>query len=1125
MKKIWLIMLSVILAAGLSFTGCETELTGFVEVIFNAGDGEFSGGLGIRKVVIDNGGTVTPPDDPELFEHDFLGWASDPSAFTVTLSPNTTHTSRTTYYAVYEQNVFDVTNSWTFGNPHRYIEPGVSTWDFSNQIMQALGDADGGSRVRLYFTSAVNPASWSIGSIGTATDKYENDLIGLRVRDNNMGLTYFIELEVNWVIDTLTIAENASVFTSGSNLIRLELLEPKPGKERLDTPRPGAPALPVAPITDPPVGGGELLDTINIHYGFFGDRTLGKGDIEGAELQKIKDAVADLDLEDERIMLRVYVRNNLNLNRSSWGIGMIGDTVGFTGAGANGDKVNNLNHASVLSLLALNKPLSINIYNNHVITKIELWKVPYVALNVTLVNSVSGDTIIGDIDVNGRNAEVVVLADKSGYTMSSTGGGAGNRGKYAWFALDFGEKRLSNFKEIKFTYQLRNDPPNNTRRFGLLAQSFPYEGNLDTHQTRPTDSGVGYLAAYQVTEAIAASTSGSTFTPVEMTLKILPQYAGTLDADALLYLCLYEHTSAGGSFIISNIRFIERVPGECDVCGPPTVPCDCNEVLAAAKTAIEDATHVTSTASLPYTAANASTAVSNLINGLSLDQVTAVVQGGAFTAPTEDVPGTFAFTVVLSRGNGTPVTTASRVLTINAEIYVPPTLGPRETLIFDMQMSVSEYNHAFAFPVSGNINSSNSNLFHSNTGTVAANMSSNPKTLQTAGKGGTGQGLRMSVSAIAAKADHHYRLEYGGTFPVSSNAGETPRFRAELSPTTVILPVAEYMNITDRQNPTLGAPVLGQAGGSFIVSYTLTPAQMTQFASTTISFGNTNDANLQILFTTLRIIEIEPPSADEQITETVAALEAHNWQGITISAVNAAAASTAVVPIINSLRTSASVNAPIAATPAPVFVAALGAVDGYYEFYVNVSMPSGTAQNGKGPFRVTVSNSVVLYNMATDANLTRFNGNSQALDGQWIFTSQTGTATANLVDGTLSFGGPIGGTSQGFRIRPGAFNTTFNVTPAKAGYKYRFEYSATTGNNTSIAQFRHEAGTGNTPPQTVLTAISNTNNGTGFVAVYELTAEQLIQWATANVAYIAAGMTPAPSSFTYTKFVVTEIAP
>ena len=102
-----------------------------------------------------------------------------------------------------------------------------------------------------------------------------------------------------------------------------------------------------------------------------------------------------------------------------------------------------------------------------------------------------------------------------------------------------------------------------------------------------------------------------------------------------------------------------------------------NAAIALAKSAVEKAAFGPAAQSVAKTAAEAQTFIENKLAALALGGVDAVVNAGAFTAAvaeteTEDgANGSFGFTVTLSKGKGTAVTTAAFTLTINYTEYDP----------------------------------------------------------------------------------------------------------------------------------------------------------------------------------------------------------------------------------------------------------------------------------------------------------------------------------------------------------------------------------------------------------------------------------------------------------------------
>ncbi|MCL2766032.1 MAG: InlB B-repeat-containing protein, partial [Treponema sp.] len=692
MKKTWLILFSIIMAAGLVFIGCPDTPPpegGPYEITFNAGEGVFPSGLGFRRLNTDANGKVTPPLDVELEGHIFKEWNTSSIGIGTTLTADTVHNSNTTYYAVWQQDTFDVLEDWDFTDIAPIVPPAlqtINTWEITEDKLQALKDAEYGSVIRLYFDardgSGTHRSNYGIGSIGTPTSMDDQNYVSLRTGPDTE-LVYYVDAEVEWLLDVLGSGDKLVIFIpieNGDMLTKIELMEPK---EPRDVPeRPTAPALPTVFAAEPQ--GGTKIGNINITYGLLGDITVGKGDIAGTDLALINTTIANLEAGNTVIM-RVYVRNMLDeSNRLSWGIGQINESEVLQGANSQGanaqgtdkDRANDLSLNTINDLISRDaEKLNLNPYNQHVITLIELWTAPINTIDVKL-----GDTVVSDIIVNGRSGTIWYLDDNIGYQFS---GAAGHRGKFAWFGIDFGETRLSDYKEVKFTFEVVSSS-DATRRIALLAQSTPFaNSSLTNHQDRPADSGIGYLASFQVTEAMATSIANSA-TPLEVTLKIDPTYAATLDDSGLLYLSLYEHTEATAVIKISNIEFIVLIEGECPVCGPPTEDpdfCTCDIAISAAKTAIEaiEAAEFTTTqvnaSSLTAARAAAMAIVNehrgNVIASIDDEEFTAA-EAGTQGLP-EGIDGSFVFTLNLNRGLGEQQTTAELTMTITATAYEPPT--------------------------------------------------------------------------------------------------------------------------------------------------------------------------------------------------------------------------------------------------------------------------------------------------------------------------------------------------------------------------------------------------------------------------------------------------------------------
>ncbi len=102
---------------------------------------------------------------------------------------------------------------------------------------------------------------------------------------------------------------------------------------------------------------------------------------------------------------------------------------------------------------------------------------------------------------------------------------------------------------------------------------------------------------------------------------------------------------------------------------------DDNADIAAVALAIENATYIVAQAGAADMAA-ANAAVASVIGSLNLNGVTATITDIAFTAAIagtvddgDGTNGSYSFTVNLSKGNGTPITTAPMILTILAAPY------------------------------------------------------------------------------------------------------------------------------------------------------------------------------------------------------------------------------------------------------------------------------------------------------------------------------------------------------------------------------------------------------------------------------------------------------------------------
>lgn len=567
MKKVWLITVSIILVSGLALIGCDNGGNGeTVEITFNAGNGEFSNGLGFRRVEIPKGGTVTPPTDVELKDHKLAGWTTDLEEDGTILTNSTRHNEDTTYYAIWEQDIFNVTGSWDYIGVNPSIaadDINVWMWEITSEAMTAVLAAIDGSVLRLHFDAregrGEDRGGWSIGSIGTATSALDANVIGLWTLPGT-GLVYYVDAEIDWIHDTLDDNKKLTVFVpvnNGDRLTKIELMEPKAARDPGD--RPGVPAPPTDDLKVPPKAGEILVGAIDIVFGYFGDPTVGKGEIAGTAIDQIKALYAELQDKDESAILRFYVRNLLDNNRTSWGIGQINGEQVLSGSDGRENplnvRANDINLSTIMELLGTGSTLDLNPYNEHAIVLIELWRgLPGEGDSISIM---LGDTKVDDIVVIGRSVSVRMFTDGSGYEFVGTGGG--HRHKFAWFTVDFGDYKLSDFTEVTFTFEVVSGMGSSAtsrggRRLALVAQSTEY-GNaaLSAHEL---PSGDGYLAVGQVTHPMDGI-DPDYGEPLEITLEIDPDSIGDLDDHNILHLIIYEHTDPTSFIRISNIRFIE----------------------------------------------------------------------------------------------------------------------------------------------------------------------------------------------------------------------------------------------------------------------------------------------------------------------------------------------------------------------------------------------------------------------------------------------------------------------------------------------------------------------------------------------------------------------------------------
>ena len=996
MKKIWLIMISIIMAAGLVFLGCGDDPndpnnpnnpTGdTVEITFHANGGMFTSNLlGFRRIEIPKGGKVTPPADAVLEEHALKEWNTLENGTGTALTADTTHDVDTMYYAIWEQTAFNVTAEWDYSNINPVLMPddtNVNTWFLKDDALDTVKSAEPGSVLRLHFDATggagSNRNNWGIGSIGTATSALDADVLGLRTgQDTPLG-PYYVDAEIDWLLDILerNDFDQLMIFVPVNNrdkLMKIELLEPDEGRI--------APVFPVPPALPPAHGPGSIEDgdfiaRINITYGYFGDKTIGKGEIAGADLQLIRTTVNGLDLANERILLRLVVRNTLDADRSGWAdCGTIGGNtsaggIQFGGAPALSFRANDFGIDRVNQLLNLNRTLELNPYNGQVISLIELWVVPYQSMNVKV-----GGTVMEDIIVGARSGVVKHYTDKSGYEVLK---GANHRSDYAYFRIDFGPgKTLADYAQIKFTVvdvvtSGTSESNDLTRRFALIG-SVPAIGtaSLGTHATGGSDvaaqlvgSNHGWLAAGQVTVPMDESIHNNTL-PQTITLNIAPSVAylnsilppefvagSFTDVQATnalaarqVYLSLYEHANAA-LVKITNIEFIERDDSLCTFCNVGEDECVCDAAITAAKGIITAAAPFTAPQAGAGTADAARVRVQNIMSALGLNGVTpTAVDAGTFTAAvqgTEANPngsnGVYTFTVKLNRGFGTEQT-IDTALTLNIEAtkFVPPlqTVG---TVLYDMQndANLTSLNGGSRSHTNGYLVTS----LEAGVSTVV-DMDAIPKTVTVATRGGSSQGIRINVTSfnttfnVASKEGYTFRVYYHGII----GATDFGRLRVESGGGVAQAVIAGSLATTGTDPDTR----------AFTLVHDITQAQLLSWAGTTISVGTGGNNPLtytQLIITEIAPIEGEcsvcgipplPCDCDDAIGAAKTAIDAHDF--LPIEAPTETAARTAVTTVINGLRGT------VAATLEDVvYTAATEAATGSIVFKVGLTRGNGAKQ-------------------------------------------------------------------------------------------------------------------------------------------------------------------------------------
>ena len=1184
MKKIWLI-LSIILAAGLVFMGCPTPSDDNVKITFEAGDGAFPNGDKTRVVEIARGSTINPPTDATRKDHKLTGWNPSPFMTGIPLAATDIHNIDRTYYAMWEEEVFNITATWDYSTTPYSSEFGanVASWDIADERLAAVKAAVPGSKLRLYFdatgtSNGTNRNNWGIGSIGTATDALDAVVLGLHAA-SDATLVYDIDVEIEWLLEIIDAsATRVTIFTplnNGENLKEIELLEPE--NPRDPGPRPGLPALPPNMAADPEEG--RLIKQLDITYGFFGDPAIGKGQIAGADFELIQSTIDDLDLETERVMLRIYMRNLLeDSNRLSWGCGQLNGNQLLNGANSMvGDQNYDFTHEIVLGImdgsLAMGTfappitSIDLNPYNLHAITLIELWVVPYRFLNI----DVDGTDV--EVQVGARSGSIRYLPDASGFEFTKT---ANHRSSYSFFEIDLGSRKLSEFKEIRFTVDgvdtegtsLSNDL---TRRFALLA-SVPAIGaaSLNTHATggsEAADQGVGsnhgYLAQGQVSFPMTESVHNDDF-PMEIALRIWPAITGFTDnvaANALnaskVFLSIYEHANGAAVVKISNIMFVERPDGECPWCSDG--PCDCGDDITAAKALVEDATFET-VQSVVSTIENARLAVMATINTLSMSAVSASLNDGVFIpaiAGTEGTPdgidGSFTFTITLTKGTATPQTTTTLTLAIEAT----PFSGEEEivgTVLYDLQND-PEIEHFGALSSGGQ--HPNGLLSSSSAPSAGRSVDVAAKTVTVTQRTGTSQGIRLDITALKAIArdGYSYRIEYGGI--LAEGASGDGRLRLE-SPSTVLA--------TDTINAVTRA---------FNVVYIITPENLAAWGATTISFGNTS-GNVDITYTKVRIIEFKPDAVlydmqnDPDLEHFGALSSGGQHPNGLLSSSSAPSAGRSVdvaaktVTVTQRTGTSQGIRLDITALKAV-------AQDGYsYRIEYSGILAEGASGDGRlrlespstvlattpinsvtraftviyvitpenleawgattisfgntsGNVDITYTNirivefkpALVLYDMQNDPDLEHFGAlSSGGQHPNGLLSSSSAPSAGRSVDVAAKTVTVTQrtGTSQGIRL-----DITALKAVAKAGHSYRIEYSGILAEGaTGDGRLRLES------PSTVLATTPINAITRAFTVEYIITPENLEAWGATTISF---GNTSGNVDIIYTNVKITEIEP
>jgi hypothetical protein len=135
-------------------------------------------------------------------------------------------------------------------------------------------------------------------------------------------------------------------------------------------------------------------------------------------------------------------------------------------------------------------------------------------------------------------------------------------------------------------------------------------------------------------------------------------------------------------------------------------------------------------------------------------------------------------------------------------------------------------------------------------GSMTLDAASNPKTLTTAERGGTSQGIRILLPGFVTRLrpGYSYEIEFSGEF--LTIGGNFPRFRLEAGP---------------GNNPANQVILAGTSadmdGLAFSLSTTITQAQLNTWRTAgnpSISLGNTSGENINIRYTGLKITRRAP---------------------------------------------------------------------------------------------------------------------------------------------------------------------------------------------------------------------------------------------------------------------------